>query len=375
MEIKLTDILTYSGLKSARALAGINGLNRFVKKISVYDRDFVDDLAYEQGILYISSLPHLRNNPENSFLWFKQVYESGASGLILIDEAQQVIKHDIIDFCNEKGFPVIVLDNDVTYAEIIEHISVLLYFNNIYAKNEEKLKRIIYDKLSDEEFREYVHAICPDAVGYVKILAAKGYIVSELYEREIYQLIDEKAGCGFVPFEDKYITIVSGLSEHDIEKKCKAINTLLHPYFSEKKVGESELFPLREIDKAIKNAILTLHIAELKDTDYEIYDAFSLYSILLSAKNSGTLEKFYDKFVHLIDKNDASGKMEYFSCIKAYVECNGDYGRAACILHQSEGTLRYRINRIKTILGFEENTVDFNVIAAIFVAIERILNG
>ena len=110
MEIRLTDILTYSGLKSARALAGINGLNRFVRRLSVYDRDFVADLEYDQGILYISSLPHLQNNPEKSFLWFKQVYESGASGLILIDEGQRAVTPEIIDFCNEEGFPVIVLD-------------------------------------------------------------------------------------------------------------------------------------------------------------------------------------------------------------------------------------------------------------------------
>ena len=65
--------------------------------------------------------------------------------------------------------------------------------------------------------------------------------------------------------------------------------------------------------------------------------------------------------------------MEYFSCIKAYVEWKGDYGRAADALHQSEGTLRYRINRVKTILGFEENTVEFNAIVSIFTAVERIL--
>lgn len=375
MEIRLTDILTYSGLKSARALAGINGLNRFVRRLSVYDRDFVADLEYDQGILYISSLPHLQNNPEKSFLWFKQVYESGASGLILIDEGQRAVTPEIIDFCNEEGFPVIVLDNDVTYAEIIEHISVLLYFNNIYAKNEEKIKRIVYDKLSDEELGEYIHAVCPDAQEYIKILAVQGDIASELYEREIYRLIDEKESCVFVPFEDKYITIVGGANPHDIEKKCKAINPLLSTYFSEKKVGESEIFPFKEIDKAIKNALITLYIAVLKNAEHEVYDAFSVYGLLLSAKNSGALEKFYDKFLKLVSENDASGKMEYLSCVRAYVEHKGDYGQAAQSLHQSEGTLRYRINRLKSILGFEDNTVEFNEIVSIFAAVERILKG
>lgn len=375
MEIRLADILMYSGLKTAKALAGINGLNRFVQKLSVYDRDFVEDLEYDQGILYITSLPHLRNahDAEKSLNWFKSIYESGASGLILIDEAKEVITEDIIDFCNEKCFPMIVLDNDVTYAEIIEHVSVLLYFKNIYAQSEEKLKHIVYDKLSEEEVGETLHAICPEVAEQIKILAVKGSLDSQLYERDVCRLIDEKGNCVFVPFEGKYIAIISGNSQRVVVQKTKAIASLLRSYFPNGRIGESEIFKPTEIDRGIKNGLLALHIAELKDKAYEIYDPFSVYGILLSAKNGGTLERFYERFIDLMQQGDPSGKMEYHACISAYVEFGGDYKQAGQFLHQSEGTLRYRMNRIKTILELDGDTVKFNEILSIFTAIEKIL--
>lgn len=374
MGVNLIDILNYSGLENAKAIAGVSGLNRNIQKISVYDRDFVDDLAYEEGILYISTLPHLKEQSnEKKLNWFKQIVACEACGLILPEETRKILTEDIISFCNAVRFPVILVNNDFTYADIIEHISILIYYNKITAKNEERLQRIMYEKLSEEETIQVLHAISPEVSEKILVLAIQCNFSSALYERDLLRANNESPFWFFVPFEEYYIVAVSGVDERDIEKKKKGVLSLVKSYMSNTKIGESEVFPLGEFCEAMKHALLSLETAVLTGVESGKYEPLSDYALVLSAKNSAAQAEFYRKFVRLIQENDLNNRMEYLRCIRSYVEAKGDFALAAEKEHQTESTLRYRINRVKSILGVEDDIVKFHEIISLFVIIEKII--
>ena len=115
MQIKLIDILSYSGLKVVRAIA----------------------VACE---------------------------------LILVEEALQFLDDETIAYCNKENLLVVVIYNDVTYAEIIELVSVLRFFNNLYIKQEERVKHIIYDMISNKEKIDTVLTLCPESKSNVVAL-------------------------------------------------------------------------------------------------------------------------------------------------------------------------------------------------------------
>jgi len=374
MQIKLIDILSYSGLKSARAIAGINGLNRPISHISAYDRDFVDDFYDNQGVLYLSTLVHLKNSKTTTLEWFKRLYESGACGLILVEEALQFLDDETIAYCNKENFPVVVIDNDVTYAEIIEHVSVLLFFNNLYIKQEERVKHIIYDKISNKEKIDTLLALCPKVKSSVMVLAVRGNLQSDMYERELSNIVNKDGECIFVPMDEMRLVIVSGDAEAACERKITSLRKIIIPYFESAVIGESKGYDQIDIDKGIKSALMALRIAGLKHAAYEKYDDFSDYALLLAAQNSEEIAMFYNKFMDTLNEVDSSGKMDYINCIREYVASKGDYSIMAKNLYQHENTMRYRINKIKTLLGYEDDTIKFNEIISIFVAIDRLQN-
>ena len=119
---------------------------------------------------------------------------------------------------------------------------------------------------------------------------------------------------------------------------------------------------------------MALRIAGLKHAAYEKYDDFSDYALLLAAQNSEEIAMFYNKFMDTLNEVDSSGKMDYINCIREYVASKGDYSIMAKNLYQHENTMRYRINKIKTLLGYEDDTIKFNEIISIFVAIDRLQN-
>ena len=372
MKIKLTDILMYSGLKSARAVAGINGLSREIEKVSVYDRDSVDDFYGDEGVLYITSLPHLRKSGESALPWMKHLASGGACGLIVVEEALELIDDHTIEFCNNRGFPIVVIDNDVTYADIIEHVSILLYFNNLYLKKEEKVKQLLCDKLSDKEKLDLIYSMSPDMKPFVRGIAVQGTINSPLLQRELDHQLDVKEHI-YTLLDEKRIVVVSAQRADGLDKKIQAVRAMMSPYFEHLTVGVGKTYGIAESDKAIANALTALKIAETRGTAYEMYDDLSDTAVLLSAKNTEEMRAFYKKFVQIIHDNDPAGKMEYTQCIRQYVQCRGEYTQAAKNMFQHESTLRYRINKVKSMLGLEEDTVRFHEVISMFIVIESIL--
>ena len=53
----------------------------------------------------------------------------------------------------------------------------------------------------------------------------------------------------------------------------------------------------------------------------------------------------------------------------------GEYQIVAEKLFQHENTIRYRINKIKSILGLEDDTIKFNELIALFVAADSLLDN
>lgn len=163
MRIKWTDIISYSTLKNAKVIAGINGLNRQIKRISVYDRIKPEDFdADEDGMLYISSFQQFLDCNDKILHWIKDLDENGASGIITLSEGLELLPEEVIVYCNNNGFPIVSVDRDITYAEIIENVSILLYFNKLHLMKEEKIKHILYNKLSQREKLDELKNINPN---------------------------------------------------------------------------------------------------------------------------------------------------------------------------------------------------------------------
>ena len=71
-----------------------------------------------------------------------------------------------------------------------------------------------------------------------------------------------------------------------------------------------------------------------------------------------------------IGRNDS----QYLNTIECFVSCKGDYTTTAEKLHQHANTIRYRVNKVRSSLGMDDNPIRFYETIALATKI-RILFG
>jgi hypothetical protein len=376
MNIKWTDVLMYSSLKEAKVVAGVNGLNREIRLISVYDCEQAEDFnADESGVLYITTFGQFKNSPHAILPWVTYLNKNKVSGLCTISDMAEALDDEVIQYCNENAFPIISVERDVTYAEIIDNVSSLLHFNNLHVVNEKRIDNVLNNKLRDKELMEEVRGINPNFKKKILIHAIKGDLESIIFTKRMDGIFDEAKEDMYIRYKDLHLLILSSEEDVRLDRKSASILSLIKPYFTNPIIGEGKKYDLQQFDRAITTAQKALVIALASNSTYVVYDDFSDVALLLPLKDSEEARAFYLKFKELLDDKDVSDKMHYIECIRCYVEAKGEWAEVAKKLFQSENTIRYRINKIKGILGLEDDTIKFHEIISIFVTIEDILGG
>lgn len=376
MNITWTDVLTYSGLKDAKVVAGINGLNRQIRFISVYDCVQLDDFnPDESGVLYITTFGQFKESPDRILPWVKYLNEQKVSGLCTISDAAEELSQEVINYCNDNAFPIISVDTNLPYAEIIDNVSSLLHFNNLHIVNEKRIEKIIYNKLSEEEIMEEVRGINLNFKDRIVILAVAGSFESHIYMKRMNSLFREHRENAYVQFQEKHFFILSNEADAGLDKKAASTLSLIKPLFVNPQIGVSKKYDLADLGKAISNAQRALYIAQISSNDYVAYDDFSDLALLYPFRDSEEVRAFYRKFKSLLEADDASGKMQFAECIRGYVRTKGNWAEVARLLFQSESTIRYRLNRVKAVLGLENDTIKFHELISIFTTIDEIYNS
>lgn len=376
--MKWIDLLTFSILKDAKIIAGVNGINREIKAISVYDcvpqDDFFPD---EEGTLYITLFEQYRDSPQDIYQWIQYLHNNKVSGICTIDDGLKYLDQQVLEFCNEVGFPIVSLDRDVAYADIIENISVLLYFDDLHLLNEQRLTRILYDKLPAQEFLREIGKINQSFKNLVRVLAVSGEVESEIDRKSMNHIFDQAKQNTYIRYHDIHLFIFTegeeGSPQKRLDERMAAVGDKLAPAFDHPVFGKGELCEKIHFDRAVESALTALELAAHTGRQSFTYNRMEELTILAPIKDSKEVREFYDAFLERISEYDKSGKKEFIKCIREYVRSRGEYQIVAEKLFQHENTIRYRINKIKSILGLEDDTIKFNELIALFVAIDSLL--
>lgn len=378
--MKWIDLLTFSILKDAKVIAGVNGINREIKAISVYDCVPQDDFfSDEDGTLYITLFEQYREHPQDILEWIKYLYQNKVSGICTIDDGLKYLDEYVLEFCNEAGFPIVSFDRDVAYADIIENISVLLYFDDLHMVNEQRLTRILCDKLSEHEFLREIGTINQAFKNNVRVLAVSGEIESEIDRKTINHVFDQARQNTYIKYQNIHLFIFTeGEGENPgrrLDERMGAVMDKLSPAFQNLVWGKGELCEKIHFDRAVESALTALELAGHTGRRSFIYNRMEDLTLLAPIKDSKEVREFHDAFLEKISEYDKSGKKEFIKCIREYVLNRGEYQIVAEKLFQHENTIRYRINKIKSILGLEDDTIKFNELIALFVAADSLLDN
>ena len=97
------------------------------------------------------------------------------------------------------------------------------------------------------------------------------------------------------------------------------------------------------------------------------YDDLGVYKVLAAANDTAPVERFADEWLARLIEYDSAHGTQLVLTLGEYLECGGNYDASAKALSVHRSTLKYRLNRIRQVSGYDLSLPDnqFNLQLAI----------
>lgn len=382
MNIEMRTLLMDKLFENSCVLAGRDGLTRSVKRISVFDCPCVpsslEHKIFCEGDLFITCLEQFRDEVDDQALRFylECQIQSGAAGLLVVtDDRIDLLTPGLLKMCDESRFPVVLIPEDYPYAAIIDTVHRYITFDTYNTINKLRLDKIMYEDLSDVARSEVLYSINPMVKKYIRAIFIQGIFNSDVAQIELQNYYFKRENDIFVRTEQGMVIL---LSEDRQEKAAMILETCLvriKEFLDNPVIGYSRFFQKEACHKALKEAKLALETAKAMNMTVRSYDALSSMQLLTTIKDTQEAEDYYDAYLAALRTKIAEENLpEIILTIEKYVANSGDFKLTAEQLNQHVNTIRYRVNRVKSALHMENDTVKFNETIAIAVKLRILLN-
>ncbi len=382
MNIEMRTLLMDKLFENSCVLAGRDGLTRSVKRISVFDCPCVpsslEHKIFCEGDLFITCLEQFRDEVDDQALRFylECQIQSGAAGLLVVtDDRIDLLTPGLLKMCDESRFPVVLIPEDYPYAAIIDTVHRYITFDTYNTINKLRLDKIMYEDLSDAARSEVLYSINPMVKKYIRAIFIQGIFNSDVAQIELQNYYFKRENDIFVRTEQGMVIL---LSEDRQEKAAMILETCLvriKEFLDNPVIGYSRFFQKEACHKALKEAKLALETAKAMNMTVRSYDALSSMQLLTTIKDTQEAEDYYDAYLAALRTKIAEENLpEIILTIEKYVANSGDFKLTAEQLNQHVNTIRYRVNRVKSALHMENDTVKFNETIAIAVKLRILLN-
>ena len=155
MSVKVKDLLELKLFSSAEVVAGKGGLRNEIKRINFSDCPIPDDEIEQKlvmaGDFFIDSLYIVMNNFDEMKNVFEFYVRNRSAGICIIKEFVKTIPDSIKEFADKNNFPVILIDGDVPYGEIIRTTTEMILLEQIDTISEMRIDRLLDPNINKDE--------------------------------------------------------------------------------------------------------------------------------------------------------------------------------------------------------------------------------
>ena len=375
MSITLREIVKQVKHLEMKLVAGEAGLDREVLWTHMVDSDTISaflqgqELTFTTGIGISEKLPLLR--------LVQEVYRNGASGIVInIGPYVEKIGQDVLDFANEKAFPVFEVPWKIHMAEIMRIIC--------FDITKEQQSRIEVSAALNNAF------LCPAQEElYTVPLMRKGYMADSIYtavtirvkmqkntvegERmeQLYSRLSSHLRCNYKRIlccaQEKQLVLV--LCDYTGTEKKDVLTYIFEHFCQELKEGETALFcvgnqaeGLRRLYKSYETANQMADVAVMGNIPGEqccgrhklvFYKNAGMFRILFALKDEDVMRGYVEDTVQPLLEYDALHHTDLAGVLQCYLRHDGSLQDTANELIVHRNTVNYKINKASEILKMD----------------------
>lgn len=375
MSITLREIVKQVEHLEMKLVAGEAGLNREVLWTHMVDSDTISaflqgqELTFTTGIGISEKLPLLK--------LVQEVYRNGASGIVInIGPYVDKIGQDVLDFANEKAFPVFEVPWKIHMAEIMRIIC--------FAITKEQQSRIEVTVALNNAF------LCPAQEElYVFPLMRKGYLADSVYtavtirvevqkntvagERmeQLYSQLGSHLRCNYKRIlccaQEKQLVLV--LCDYTGQERKHVLTYIFQHFCNELKKEETAVFcvgnqaeELRQLHKSYETANQMAEVSALGRIPGEevygrhkmiVYKNAGIFRILFALKDEEVMQEYVRDTVQPLLEYDALHHTDLAGVLQCYLRHDGSLQDTANELIVHRNTVNYKINKASEILEMD----------------------
>ena len=375
MSITLREIVKQVEHLEMKLVAGEAGLDREVLWTHMVDSDTISaflqgqELTFTTGIGISEKLPLLK--------LVQEVYRNGASGIVInIGPYVDKIGQDVLDFANEKAFPVFEVPWKIHMAEIMRIIC--------FAITKEQQSRIEVTAALNNAF------LCPAQEElYVFPLMRKGYLADSVYtavtirvevqkntvagERmeQLHSQLGSHLRCNYKRIlccaQEKQLVLV--LCDYTGQERKHVLTYIFQHFCNELKKEETAVFcvgnqaeELRQMHKSYETANQMAEVSALGRIPGEevygrhkmiVYKNAGIFRILFALKDEEVMQEYVRDTVQPLLEYDALHHTDLAGVLQCYLRHDGSLQDTANELIVHRNTVNYKINKASEILEMD----------------------
>lgn len=363
MSITVNDILQLDILKDASVIAGKKGLKRQVLRVNFTDCPLEGAIDYSlvtKGDLYIRSFYMDRDDTKKIYDNIYFYIQTDSSCCLALDEYVSAIPEKALKLADQEQYPIISFSGKIPYGDLIQQISELIMTEQSDLISENKINRLLYDTLSAEELSDITKYLVPRLIESYQILYVTLSGASALQYKLLKTDLMLQYKLRLLCYQKGGFLVLDLTNRPDSAPLVKELSDRFARYDSHYSMAlSSNYLSLPQFATGIKQAVSAYEIGRLTGSTLTSYDDLSVYNLLLPLRNHEVLKKFCEETLDPLKKYEKQQSLSLLETISVYIENNGDYKKTAALLSQHENTIRFRIHKAKSILGFENSHYAF----------------
>ncbi|MGF6376992.1 hypothetical protein M2140_002071 [Clostridiales Family XIII bacterium PM5-7] len=380
MYVQLEEILKNEMFSHVEIVAGEKGLDRKVKRISVFDcpcdENLIERNILIEGDAFITSLEQFKYEVENINEYIDTLIKTESAGLFIItDDMKHVLTEEILQKCNDANYPLIIILDDIPYAAIIDTVNKYIAIDNLNSLIMLKLDKIMYGNISNSEKMEVLYSINPNIERFIHVIAVDGEFNSDIAQMEFYtHYLKQKADI-YARGNHRLYFVLSHDDKKSLKHHSDATSIRLSEFLDNPVIGYSRICNRKDIGNALEEAKRALDTAKTMAMTSQTYNPMSVLQLLLLVRDTQEAHDYYKAYVEIVKANVSEESLsEILLTIETYVALSGNYTEVAKALNQHENTIRYRVNKVKNALGMEKDNVKFHEAIAVAAKLRTLIN-
>lgn len=383
--LNVLDVLSLPLFKEFRLVTDNSGLYNEISDAKLYEdigEKRIPDL-YKKGVFIILSPSILREHPQNSHAIMLALLERQPAAISIKDVQFDSLPEDLVERANALHVPIFFF-SDTFLDEILYTIKNALTPHEINTLNVSRMAKILYEPMTENQIeymaREinplfYKNVICAfciprnqDNIPNDTTLLFEQYLhtshATQKQGKYAYSLLKWPRGIGFLytsgaRTEDMRARMLDKLHESGMDLSMVSIG-ISSPY--------SELRNLKKAFHEARHAGIDALIsgAEIKD-----YVQIGLVGFLAPFRNDEWTDIYYNNLYNRLYNYDKTNESNLLQTLLSYVRNGGNIAKTAEATFQHSNTIRYRLEKIKSVMGIQD-APDADIQLYLFVRLHEI---